>query len=313
MRSTRQALRLWHRVRQDLQVHWQLYAMVLLPTAYVILFAYVPMYGAQIAFRDFKAKYGILGSPWVGMKYVLKFLNSYQFPTLMKNTLVLSIYGLLASFPIPILLALSLNTVKDGFYKKSVQMITYAPYFISTVVMVSIVVQMCDIRYGIINTFLKFLGQEPIMFMGRADIFPHLYVWSGVWQSMGWGSIIYLSALSSIDPGLHEAAMIDGASRLKRIWHIDLPGIRSTIIMMFLLNLGNLLNIGYEKVYLMQNSMNIETAEVISTYVYKVGMTSGLPNYSYSTAIGLFNSIINFVLIIVFNTISRKSGEASLW
>lgn len=300
-------------VYREIFVHWQLYLMVLLPTVYVIIFAYFPMYGAQIAFRDFKTNLGITGSNWVGMKHINKFIQSYQFPTLVRNTLTLSIYSLLASFPIPIILALSLNSVTYMPVKKTVQMVTYAPYFISTVVMVSIVIQMCDIRYGIINNFLQLLGKAPVMFMGSPDAFPHLYVWSGIWQTMGWGSIIYLSALSSIDPGLHEAAMVDGASKFKRIIHIDLPGIRSTVVMVFLLNLGNLLNVGFEKAYLMQNPMNIETSEIISTYVYKVGLTSGLPNYSYSTAIGLFNSVINFVMIIIFNTLSRRSGEASLW
>lgn len=297
----------------ELRQHWQLYVMILLPTIYIIVFAYVPMYGAQIAFRDFKTVKGITGSPWVGLKYIERFVNSYQFMTLMKNTLTLSVYSLAASFPIPILLALSLNTIQCQWFRKIVQMVTYAPYFISTVVMVSIVIQMFDMRYGIVNHFLTALGFDAVMFMGRSDMFAHLYVWSGVWQGMGWSSIIYLSALSSIDPGLHEAAMMDGASRFQRVLHIDLPGIRPTIVMILLLNLGNLLNVGFEKAYLMQNSMNLETSEIISTYVYKIGMTSGLPNYSYSTAIGLFNSVINFALIMLCNTISRKMGEASLW
>jgi ABC-type polysaccharide transport system permease subunit len=271
------------------------------------------MYGAQIAFRNFTAVKGIWGSPWVGLKNFIDFFKSYQFERVLKNTIVISVYSLIAGFPIPVILALLLNNTENQLIKKSVQMVTYAPHFISTVVMAGIIVQFLSLQYGLVNNIVRFFGGEGVMFMGEPKYFSTIYVLSGVWQQMGWGSIIYLSALSSIDPSLHEAAIVDGAGRFKRMIHIDIPGITPTIVIMFILNIGRLLNVGFEKALLLQNSMNMESSEIISTYVYKVAFVASIPNYSYGTAIGLFNSVVNFTLIIIANIIARRLGDTSLW
>lgn len=293
--------------------HYQLYLMVLLPVAFILIFAYAPMWGAQIAFRDYTARGGILGSPWVGLKQFTKFFTSYQFGRVVTNTLALSAYGLIAGFPVPILLALSLNSTRNRRFKKTVQMATYAPYFISLVVLVSMMNQLFSLNYGIVNVFLRALGLQEVSFLGNAGYFRSLYVWSGVWQEAGWGSIIYISALSAIDPSLHEAAIVDGAGRLRRIWHIDLPGIRPTMIVLLIMSAGNIMNVGFEKVLLMNNSVNQNVSQTISLYLYSVSLQAKLPNYSYATAIGLFNSVINFALILVVNGIARRLSEFSLW
>ena len=269
------------------------------------------MYGIIIAFKDFTATQGIFGSPWAGMKYFNQFFNSYQFVRLLSNTLILSVYGLIAGFPIPILLALSLNECKNVRFKKAVQMVTYAPYFISTVVLVSIMSLMLAPRTGLVNHLITALGGTEINFMGEPTLFRHLYVWSGVWQSMGFSSVIYIAALAGIDPTLHEAAVIDGASKIKRIWHIDLPGIAPTIIINLILNTGSIMSIGYEKVLLMQNSLNMSKSDIIATYVYRIGLEDR--QYSLSTAVNLFNSVINCILLVVVNQIARKFSETSLW
>jgi len=292
---------------------WRLYALIALPLIYIIIFKYVPMYGAQIAFKNFIVTKGILGSEWVGFKHFIRFFNSYEFWRLMSNTIVLSVYSLVAGFPFPIILALSLNYVKNKFFKKSVQMITYAPHFISVVVMVGIILEMLDPRNGIVNTVLKLIGLTPINFMGVPEYFKSIYVWSGIWQSVGFGCIIYLAALSGIDPSLHEAAIVDGATKMQRMWHIDLPGIMPIAIIMLIMNTGHMLDVGFEKVLLMQNPLNLRTSEVVDTYVYKVGLASQAMNYSYSSAIGLFKSVINLILLVLVNKIAQKTKQASLW
>ncbi|MGI5900037.1 MAG: ABC transporter permease [Christensenellales bacterium] len=300
-------------ISRELKRNYQLYLIILPPVIYLIIFHYIPMYGAQIAFRHFSAYGGIWGSPWAGLEHFINFFNSYQFERVLRNTLTISLYNLLASFPIPIILALLLNTLNNGPFKKTVQMVTYAPHFISTVVMAGIIVQFLSLEYGLANKIIRTLGGEGIMFMGEPSMFSSIYVWSGVWQEMGWSSIIYLSALSAIDVELHEAAIVDGAGRFKRILYIDIPGIIPTIVILFILNMGRLLNVGFEKVLLLQNTMNMEASEIISTYVYKVAFSASIPNFSYGTAIGLFNSVINFSLILIFNYISRRVGDVSLW
>ena len=285
--------------------------MVALPVIYIIVFAYIPMYGAQIAFKDFVAAEGIGGSPWVGFKHFRDFFRSYYFGRTLKNTLGVSLYGLIAGFPFPIILAILLNETRGRRYKKTVQMVTYMPYFISTVVMVSIVVQALDLRMGVVNNVLKLLGMESVHFMAKPELFKSIYVWSGIWQGTGYGSIIYLASLSAIDPTLYEAAIVDGATKLQRIYHIDLPAILPTIVILFILNMGGMMSVGFEKVYLMQNPLNLEASEVISTYVYKVGLLGG--NFSFSTAVGFFNSVVNCLLLIAFNAIARRIGQASLW
>ena len=292
---------------------WRLYALIAIPLIYIIIFKYVPMYGAQIAFKNFIVTKGIWDSEWVGFKHFERFFNSYEFWRLMSNTILLSVYSLVAGFPFPIILALSLNYVKNQIFKKSVQMITYAPHFISVVVMVGIILELLEPRNGIVNNILKLIGLNPINFMGVPEYFKSIYVWSGIWQSVGFGCIIYLAALSSIDPSLHEAAVVDGASKIQRMWHIDIPGIMPIAIIMLIMNTGHMLDVGFEKVLLMQNPLNLRTSEVIDTYVYKVGLTSQALNYSYPTAIGLFKSVINLILLILVNKIAQKTKQASLW
>ena len=294
-----------------MQRQWQLYLFLLLPVACVVIFSYVPMYGIVLAFKNYRPNKGILGSPWVGMKYFNQFFNSPSFLLLLKNTLILSLYSLLASLPVPILLALCLNEVRIPWFKKTVQMVTYAPYFISTVVMVGMLIQLMSIRSGFFNHLIQIFGGTPVDFMAIPSLFRTIYVFSGVWQGMGYSAVIYIAALSNVDPQLYEAAIIDGANRLQKIIHIDIPAILPTIVLMLIMSLGNVMSIGAEKVYLMQNNLNLSTSEIISTYVYKIGLING--QFSLSTAVGLFNSVINFVLIVIVKTIARRLGDTRLW
>lgn len=291
--------------------NWQLYLMFLPVFLYFLIFHYFPMYGIQIAFKDFSGALGIWGSPWVGLTHFERFFNSNNFGEVLWNTVTISLYSLVVSFPCPIILALMLNEVKNRFFKKTVQTVTYAPYFISVVVLAGMVILFLSPQSGVFNMMREALGMEPINFMYEGKYFKTIYVLSGVWQNTGWGSIIYLSALAGIDPALHEAAVIDGASRLKRIWHINLPGILPTVCIMLIMNCGSIMNVGFEKVFLLMNDINRSSAEVISTYVYKVGLQQS--QYSFSTAIGLFNSIINFILLISVNTIVKKLDQTSLF
>ena len=306
---TTAGLQVWKRIRRT----WQLYVLLALPLAWLLVFCYYPMYGAQIAFRNFLPGDSIWGSEWVGWENFVRFFSSPMFGRLLSNTMGLSVYSLVAGFPIPILLALSLNQVKNVFFRQTVQMVTYAPYFISTVVMVSLILQMLDLRRGPVNLLLQALGRQPILFMGSADLFQSIYVWTGVWQNTGLGAVIYLAALSTIDPALHEAAVVDGANRLQRIWHIDIPGILPVAVTLLILNMGQILNVGFEKTFLMQNPLNIAKSEVISTYVYKVGLAGGFTNFSYAAAIGLFNSVVGLILLYTVNQISEKLAKTSLF
>ena len=293
--------------------NWDLYLIVLVPLTYIVIFHYIPMYGAQIAFRNFRATQGILGSEWVGLKHIIRFIKSFKFGTIFGNTLSLSFYQLIAGFPMPIILALALHYAGRQGFKKSVQMITYAPHFISTVVIVGMLMQVLALRGGIVNTILGVFGIERINFMGKLELFQSIYVWSDVWQQAGWGSIIYLAALASIDTELHEAAIVDGAVRVQRIWHIDLPGILPTVTILLILRLGRIMQVGFEKVLLMQNPLNLTRSEIIQTYVYKIGLASAVPNYSYAAAIGLFAAAISFLLLIIVNRFAKTVGETSLW
>lgn len=291
--------------------HWQLYLVITLPCLYIFIFHYLPMGGLLLAFKDFNIRQGIIRSPWAGFKYFKQFFSSPIFWPLLKNTLGLSLYSLAAGFPVPIILAIALNEVSHIRFKKTVQMVTYAPYFISTVVMVSIIMQFLDPRIGPVNTVIKIFGNSPVNFMGEAAYFKTIYVLSGIWQLSGYGAIVYIAALSGIDPALHEAARVDGASRLQKIIHIDLPGIAPTIVIMLILNIGQIMSIGFEKVYLMQNALNQSSSEIIATYVYKVGLLGA--QFSFSTAVSFFNSIINFILIFSVNKIVQRMGGTSLW
>ncbi len=305
----------YHKVKHSpgkkIKKHWQLYLLILLPLLYIVIFHYIPMYGVQIAFKDFNVREGITGSPWVGMKHLTRFVTSYNFWRILENNILLSVYGLIAGFPVPIVLALVLNELGNEKYKKTVQMFTYAPYFISTVVIVSMIIQFLSPRIGMINLLLGQFGVENINFMAQPDYFRHIYVWSGVWQGAGYGAIIYLAVLSSIDPSLHEAAIVDGATKLQRIAHINIPGIIPTATILLILNLGQVMSIGFEKAFLMQNSLNIRTSEIIATYVYKMGIIDA--NFSYAASIGLFNSVINLILLVTVNQIARRYSETSLW
>ena len=297
----------WRRLAKN----WELYLFVLPAVAYIILYCYLPMYGVQIAFKDYRVGKGIEGSAWVGLKHFQKFLSTPSCLQLIRNTLNLSLYWLAVGFPMPILFALVVNELADGRFKKFIQTISYAPHFISTVVMVSMITMFLDASNGIVNKLIGYLGIGPYPFMTVAAWFPTIYVVSGVWQNLGWSAIIYFAALSGIDPELHEAAMIDGAGRLKRIWHINLPGILPTVTILLILSVGNIMSVGFEKVYLMQNALNTETSEIISTFVYKMGLQYN--QYSYSSAIGLFNSAINFVLLVTVNFVTRRIGGTSLF
>lgn len=294
--------------------HWQLYLFLIAPLAVIILFSYVPMGGIVLAFKKYDYRLGIWKSPWVGMKYFNRFFHSYQFKRVLTNTLSISFYSLLASFPLPILFALMLNAVPYPRFRKCVQTVTYMPHFISTVVMVGLLMQIFNARTGIFGvTWKAITGENAPDLFGIASAFPHLYVWSGVWQGTGWNSIIYFAALSGVDKQLHEAAEIDGANRFQRVWHIDLPCILPTASIMLIMAAGRVMSLGFEKIYLMQNSLNIAASEVISTYVYKVGIVTGGGDFSFGTAVGLFNSVVNFILLMTVNFVCKRLGGSSLW
>lgn len=299
------------RVLQRLKRHWQFYMLVALPLLYIIIFKYVPMFGIVIAFKDYNLVEGIFGSPWVGFKYFQQLLDAPYFWDYLRNTLLISLYGLLVGFPAPIILALALNEIRNGIFKKSVQMVTYAPYFISTVIIVSILIVNLSPNVGLLSNIYRALGLEPVDFLGRSELFKSIYVWSDVWQNMGYGAIIYIAALSGVNPELYEAAKVDGATRLQKIRNIDIPSLIPVIVIMLILSLGQIMSLGFEKIYLMQNPLNQNTSEVISTYVYKVGLLGA--NFSFSTAIGLFNSVINFTLLIIVNFVAKKISSNSLW
>lgn len=294
--------------------NWQLYVFLFIPVVYLIIFKYYPMFGVQIAFKRFNPSDGIWGSPWAGLRYFQKFFTSYQFSRILPNTIILSLYSLAAGFPIPIILALAMNTLRSQKYKEFVQTVTYMPHFISTVVLVGMIIQVFNPRIGVFGTIYQTLMNAPAPdILGKASIFRHIYVWSGIWQGMGWNSIIYMAALSSVDLELHEASQIDGANRFQRVLYIDFPAILPTAAIMLILNAGNIMSIGFEKVFLLQNNLNLQTSEVISTYVYKVGLASGGGDFSYATAIGLFNSVVNLLLLVIVNTLSKRLSSTSLW
>ena len=304
-----QLAKLWLRIRRN----WQLYVLLILPLAWLIVFRYAPMYGAQIAFRQYSPAFGIEGSPWIGLANFERFLNSPKFEPVIINTLVLSFYSLIAGFPIPILLALSLNQVKTRLFRNSVQMITYAPHFISTVVIVGMLFQFLHPRVGFTAAIAQALGVGSPNWMGDPQAFRHIFVWSGVWQEMGFGAIIYLAVLSTIDPALHEAAVVDGANRLQRIRYIDIPGLLPTAMVLLVLSTGRVLEVAFEKVYLMQSPLNLGVAEVINTYVYKVGLLSPILDFSYSTAIGLLKGVVGLLLLITVNHAARRMTQNSVW
>jgi len=296
-----------------LRKNWQLYLLLFLPVLWLVVFRYFPMYGAQIAFKQYSPAYGIEGSPWIGFDNFVRFFNSAKFEPIIRNTLILSFYSLIAGFPIPILLALSLNQVKHRFFRNSIQLITYAPHFISTVVIVGMLFQFLHPRVGLTAALAQLFGVDSPNWMGDVGAFRHVFVWSSVWQETGFASIIYFAVLSTIDPALHEAAVVDGANRIQRIRYIDIPGIMPTAMVLLVLSTGRVLEVAFEKVYLMQNPLNLSVSEVINTYVYRVGLLSPVLDFSYATAIGLLKGVVGLLLLISVNYAARRMSNNSVW
>lgn len=300
---------LWRRIARN----WGLYLLLLPALTLLICFTYKPMYGILIAFKEYKPVKGILGSAWADpwYKYFKKFFDSFQFKTTIRNTLVITLYSMLVMFPLPVILALGINQLKNRTYRKIFQTVTYMPHFISTVVMVGLLTLLLSPGSGLLGAVCGVLGIEAPNFLGQPSAFKHLYVWSDVWQHVGWDSIIYIAALSSVDPSLYEAATVDGATNLQKIKYVDIPMLVPTAVIMLIMRFGSLMSLGFEKVYLMQNDLNLTASEVISTYVYKIGIIN--VQYSYSAAINLFSTVINFILLILVNQISKKVSDNSLW
>ncbi len=303
------------KLKKDLRRDRQLYLFLLLPLLYIFIFHYMPMGGLVMAFQDYSARKGLLGSEWVGLKHFMDFFNSYQCTRIIRNTLVLSLYSIIAGFPIPICFALLLNSIRNERFKKVAQTIATMPYFISVTVLVGIIFQLFNSRSGFYGQLGMLLNSEyPVDLFGSPSNFRHMYVWSDVWQSFGWNSVIYIAALSAVDPEYHDAARIDGATRFQRIIHIDWPCILPTVVITLVLRMGSVMSLGFEKAFLMQNGLNMEASSIISTYVYEVGLAAdGISNISYATAIGLFNSVINMILVVAANWIARKFSDTSLW
>lgn len=301
----------WTQAAKSFKRHWQLYLLVIPPVLYFVLFKYIPIANAVLAFKDYNVMLGIWGSPWAGLKHFKLFFENPVFWTLIQNTLLISLYHLLIAFPIPIVLALCLNEVRVGFFKKTVQLVTYAPYFISTVVMVSIIILFLSPRLGIVGDLMAAFGMERKDILGDPSLFRSVYVWSDVWQNAGYSAIIYLAALAGVDPSLYEAAKVDGASRWRKMLHIDVPGLLPTATIILILNAGTIMAVGFEKIYLLQNPLNLSVSEIIATYVYKIGLLNA--NYSFATAVGLFNSVVNLLLLLLVNAVARRVSSNSLW
>lgn len=311
MRAEKKNKRSWYNIKKEFKRDWMLYALSIPPVVYLLVNNYYPMYGIILAFKKFNAKLGITGSPWVGFKNFEKFMGSFYFGDMIKNTLRLSLYGLVVGFTIPIIFALLLNHLRGVRLKKAVQTIAYAPHFLSTVVVCSMITLFCKDETGIFNILRGFFGLESVEMLSVPQWFDDIYVWTGVWQSMGWDAIIYIAALSGVDPTLHEAAIIDGATKMQRIRFVDLPSIKPTIVMLLILRLGSIMSIGFEKVYLLQNSLNYKSSVILSTYTYQIGLLDG--DYGISTAVGLFNTLINIALLLGANFFSKKVLDESLF
>jgi putative aldouronate transport system permease protein len=290
---------------------WQLYMLALIPVSFIIIFNYLPIGGIVMAFKDYSFRQGIFGSPWAGLKYFKQLFDTPIFTDILKNTLIISIYSIAVGFPFPIVLAFAFNELRNQRIKKSIQTITFAPFFISTVVVVGILMQFFSYRYGVVNEVIKLFGGIPVDFLGSSAFFRPAYVWSGVWQGAGYGSVLYIAALSSIDITLYEAAYLDGANRMQKLLYIDLPGIAPTIIINLILTTGGILNVGFEKIFLMQNPVNYGVSEVISTFVYKTGIQQA--QFSFATAVGLFNSVINCIVLLLVNWLAKCVSETSLF
>jgi len=292
--------------------HWEIYLFILPALIYLIIFNYVPIYGIQLAFKRFSPLQGIWGSSWVGFTNFTKFFEGYFFERTIRNTISIAGYSIIAGLPFPILLALMLNEIKLVRFKKMVQTVSYAPYFISTVVMVGMLFLFLDPNHGISQRFFALFGLDRVDLINSNSSFQHVFVWSGIWQFTGFSSIIYLAALSSVDPQLHEAAMVDGATKLQRILHINLPSLKPTILMLFILSMGGIMSVAFEKVFLMQSPLNLDTSEVLSTYIYKLALGRTM-DFGMSTAVNLFSSVVNALMLIIANQVSKLVARESLW
>lgn len=299
-------------LKDRLKRHWQLYVLLALPAIYTLIFLYWPMYGLVIGFKNYSPALGINGSPWVGPRYLIQFLTSYQFWPVLSNTLLLSFYSLAALIPLPIVLAVLLNAVRSSKFRRTVQLITFAPYFISTVVIVGIMLLLFAGDTGLISRMVEAVTGQQINYFGPGA-FRHMFVWSSVWQTLGYAAIIYLAALAGIDPELHEAAKVDGAGIIRRIWHIDLPGILPVMITLLILNMGEVLTVGFEKVLLLQNPLNLGVSEVIDTYAFRVAFGSQVAQFSYGTVIGLFKSVIALTLLLTVNWLAKRVTKQGLF
>ena len=296
---------------QRMKENWELWLFVLPGLVITFIFSYVPLYGITIAFQRFSANKGFFGSPWVGFDHFIRFFESPYFVTTLTNTFIISLYSLVVGFPIPIILALMLNSFTHKRYRKVIQTVTYAPNFISVVVMCGMLILFLSPSTGFVNKILGVFGISPINFMGEVGMWRHIYVWSGVWQSTGWNSVIYFAALAGVSPEYHEEAIVDGASKFQRVIYIDFPCILPTATILLIMNCGSILSVGFEKAFALQNDLHLQVSEIISTYVYKVGLIQN--DMSYSTAINLFNSVINAILLILVNWVSDKLSGNSLW
>ncbi len=296
---------------REMRKNWQLYFLLLPAVIYILLFVYKPMSGILIAFEDYSLKKGIWGSKWIGLDNFSRLFRSYWFPIALKNTLTLSVLTLLIGFPVPIILALAVNELRQGLFRKSLQTVSYAPHFISTVVICGMLRIFLNAEYGIINHLIGLFGADSVSFLSKPELFKWVYVLSDIWQNTGWNAIIYFAVLSGVDKALLEAAEIDGANRLQRIRYINFPVLIPTIIIMLILQCGSLLSVGYEKVYLLQNDLNLSSSEVLSTYIYKVGLQDN--DFAFSTAAGFFNSVVNGTILLIVNRLAGKISDSSLW
>ncbi len=301
----------WAGAKKSFRRHWQLYLLMVPPLVYFAVFKYIPMVNSVIAFKNYNVVDGVWGSEWVGFDQFERLFDNPQFWTLVKNTFLLSGYVVLASFPFPIILALALNEVRNRFFKRTVQMVTYAPYFISTVVVISMTILFLSPRLGLMSDMTSFFGMGTVDYLSDPDYFRHIYVATDVWQTVGYSAVIYMAALSAIDPALYEAARVDGANRLQKIIHVDIPGIMPTAVIILVLGVGNVMAIGFEKAFLFQNSLNLSTSEIIPTYTYKVGLLNA--DFSQAAAIGLLNSVVNLVLLLVVNSAAKRITGNGLW
>lgn len=299
------------RMLRSVSRNYDLYLMLVPVVLFYVIFKYVPMYGIQIAFRDYNPGLGFSGSPWVGWENFHRFFSSFRFGRMVKNTLLINVYQILFQFPIPILFAILINEVRKRRYKAVVLNLTYIPHFLSTVVIVALISTVCNPEYGIINLVIEAFEGQPIRFMEEASWFKTIYITSGVWQNMGWSSLIYLGALAGIDQSLYEAAEVDGASKLQQIFKITIPCIVPTITIMLILKIGGIMDLGVDKVLLMQNELNISSSDVIPVYIYQTGVREG--DFSYAAAIDLFNNVINFFMLVLANKASKKLSGSSLW